>query len=331
MTSQMDAAMWALYAWHGIRPGQRQARFWGTPLARGTAWKQRITDRLQNRRRLSAFEVHSPGSLRFFHAMRRFQPHWVYGYPTLVHEFVNHCRSAGLDGRELGVNVIVCTGELLHDTVREALGDFFGGRVVNEYGCTESGIVAFECERGQLHVTPIAVWPEVLAADGSPCAPGEAGEVAITDLYGKVNPLLRYRLHDLAVPAEHHGCACGRSLPVLAVQRGRVDSFIVTPARGRVYDAVLAYTVPAQVLRFRVFQESICRLRAEVVPGVGFDADTTPALCRKNWEEALGPGMEVDVQVVSDIPLTAAGKLRYFVPLPELAVTVPVADEVQRR
>ena len=318
MAAWMDAAMWAAYEWHGVRPGDRQARFWGAPVARGAAMRRRLLDRVQNRRRLSAFRVSPANSVAFFAALRPFSPDYVYGYPTLIDEFVHHCSSHGMDGTELHLRTVICTGEILLEPVRERISAFFNCPVINEYGCTESGVIALECEVGAMHLIPVAALGEIVQQDGSPTPAGETGEVVVTDLYGEVAPFIRYRLHDLAVPAGRSPCRCGRDLPAIAVQRGRIDSFIQTSHRGPVYDAILAYTVPPEVLRFRVYQEAIDQLRAEIVPGRGFDRHRTPDDCRRCWEEALAPGVTVSVTTVSEIPLTAAGKLRYFVPLGEI-------------
>ena len=315
MAAQMDATMWAVYGWHGVQPGDRQARFWGAPITRRLAAKRKLMDHAQNRRRLSAFDVSPTNSVAFFHYLKRFRPGHAYGYPTLLSTFAHHCRAAGLDGRVLGMKVVICTGEILLPSVREQLGQFFGCRIVNEYGCTESGVIACECEAGTLHLVPVAALGEIVRDDGTPTEPGEAGEVVVTDLYGTTAPLLRYRLHDRAIPARAARCSCARELPSIEVQQGRIDSFIMTPQRGPVYDAILAYTAPAEVLRFRVHQIATDQLRAEIMPGQGFDPQQTPARCRSLWEGALGPGMQVTVETVPEIPLTAAGKLRYFVPL----------------
>jgi phenylacetate-CoA ligase len=240
----------------------------------------------------------------------------MYGYPTLINEFVHHCMAAGVDGRELRLRVVICTGEVLLPSVKQRLSAFFGCPVVNEYGCTESGVIAIECEAGTMHLLPAAAFGEIVQEDGTPTPAGTTGEVVVSDLYGRAAPLLRYRLHDLAVPGLSAACSCGRDLPSIALQRGRVDSFIQTPERGRIYDAILAYTVPPEIRKFRVYQESITQLRAEVVPGHGFAANATVFDCQRRWEEALGPGISVAIEVVHDIPLTTAGKLRYFVPMP---------------
>jgi phenylacetate-CoA ligase len=314
MSAHMDATMWALYRWHGLLPGAPHARFWGMPLASGRRLRKHATDWIMHRRRMDAFALAQGRAIRFFHGLRRLGPTYAYGYPTLLRHFVEECAAAGLDGRELRMKAVVSTGELLIPETRRAMAEFFGCRVVNEYGCTESGILAFECEEGTMHLTPAATYAEIVLADGTPAPPGKGGEVVVSDLYGSVVPLLRYRLHDRAVLGGE-ACPCGRDLPTLRVDSGRIDSFIQTPQRGPVYDAVLAYTVPRTVQRFRAYQVAPDLLAVELLPGVGFNPESTPEECRVRWEEALGPGMRVTTRVVDTIPYEVSGKLRYFVPL----------------
>ena len=315
MSAWMDATMWALYAWHGIRPGDPQARFWGAPTTSRLRQRRRILDGVLHRRRLSAFEIAPERCVRYFHELRRFRPTHAYGYPTLISEFVQQCAAAGLDGRELKLRAVISTGELLAPDVRHRLAEFFGCSVVNEYGCTESGIIGMECESGVMHLTPVAAYAEIVTPDGRPAGTGQPGELVVTDLFGKVLPLTRYRLHDRARRAAAAVCRCGRSLEALDVEVGRLDRFIVTPDRGLVYDAILAYNVPSEVLRFRARQVAIDHLDIQLLPGPGFDLEKTPALFRRRLGRALGPVMRIEMRVVGEIPFATSGKLRYFVPL----------------
>jgi len=314
MTAWMDAAMWAVYSWHGVEPGMPHARFWGTPLQRWKRTKIGLADRLLNRTRVSAFELSRDRVGAQFAQIRKRRPVYAYGYPTLMKSFADNCIQAGLDGRDLGMRVVISTGELLTPSVRNELAHFFGCPIVNEYGCTESGIVAFDCEQGMMHLAPVAVWPEVIPDRTTDVVEGTEGEVVVSDLFGSVLPLLRYRLHDRAAVAPGR-CPCGRDLPILELRTGRSDSFILTP-HGPVYDAILAYSVPPGVLRFKAFQISPERINAYVVPRTGEDPATTAAECGQRWTEVLGAGMTVVVEPVDEIPPEPSGKLRYFVPLP---------------
>lgn len=314
MSAHMDATMWAVYRWHGIGPGAPHARFWGRPIARVPRLKKQLTDLVMNRQRLDAFDLSLKRSTTFYHRLRRFRPRYAYGYPSLLRYFAERCVAANLDGTELGVRVVITTGELLRPDTRGFIEQFFNCRVVNEYGCTESGVLGFECEEGTMHRIGLAAYPEVVHADGTSTAAGEVGEVVVTDLYGAVMPLVRHRLFDRA-SWEPESCGCGRALPRLKVGSGRIDSFIHTPNRGDVYDAILAYSIPPGVQRFRAYQLAQNRLLVHLVPGNGFHEEKTPRECQERLEAALGPGMVITTQMVADIPHDASGKMRYFVPL----------------
>jgi phenylacetate-CoA ligase len=315
MTSWMDAVMWALYDWWGIGPGDKRLRFWGMPLKSKVRLRRRMADVLTRQIRLSAFQVSRQDCQAYFERARRFRARYAYGYPALMALWARECAAAGLDGRELGLHVVIVTGELLAPETRRFLTDFFGCKIINEYGCSESGVLAFECEWGTPHLTPVAALPEVVRPDGSSAAPGEIGEVVVSDLYGKVLPMLRYRLHDVAMLRHGVGCGCGRHLAGLEVSVGRQDSFIETASGRRIYDAILAYAVPPGISGFRVFQKDQRLLEAHVTVADGIDPVQAVGQLSQSWRAALGPDLELTVQVVASLPFEDSGKLRYFVPL----------------
>jgi len=154
-------------------------------------------------------------------------------------------------------------------------------------------------------------------------SPGGAvsGEVVITDLYGSIAPLIRYRLHDRAMMSEEN-CECGRDLPLLSPVIGRVDSFIQTPSRGRVYDAILAYSVPKDVLRFRAYQIDRANLYVEAIVGPVDSPDGVLRELESRWRKELGEGMHVKAVLVRELPLMELGKLAYFVPESDVSPTV---------
>lgn len=311
MTAWMDAAMWAGYAWHGVRPGDPHVRFWGMPLAWTRRLNKRLGDALLNRQRVDAFRLRPATVRKWYFQLRARHATYAYGYPSLIRAFIEMCRAQELDGRELGLRVVISTGELLSPIARREIESFFECRVVNEYGCTESGVIGLECERGVMHALPVATWPEIVAYDGTPVRDDE-GEVVVTDLYGQVFPLVRYRLRDRGISTSKV-CECGRELVHLEISSGRSDSFIQTPS-GPVYDAILAYSAPSSVQRFRVWQVSQTELLAHVVPGAGCNESVAAAEAAHAWERALQGQMRVSVVPVSDIPPEPSGKLRYFVP-----------------
>lgn len=318
MTGWMDAAMWAVYKWHGISPGDRQARFWGVPFdTRGKiiTW---LKDGLLGRRRMSAFEITEEKCVEFFDVLRGFRPTYAYAYPKLLDEFVHICSSRGLSGAEIGLEVVITTGELLTETIRADIADFFDCRVVDEYGCTESGVLAIECEYGTMHTVPVAALLEVVDESGSPVGSGEEGEVLVTDLYGETFPLLRYRLKDRITWGGKPGvCPCGRDLPAVEVEKGRTGCLVETPSHGRLDSSVFMYNMPVGIQRFRAHQVEVDRIVVRVVPGEEFAEERTPSLFRRRCQKALGDDMTVEIEVVERLAYDPSGKFQDFVPLSE--------------
>lgn len=314
MLGWMDAAMWAVYGWYGISPGDRMARFWGRPLSTLEAAKRRVVDAVLRQRRMNAFQVSRKRSLTFFDELLSWKPRYIYGYPTLIREFAEAVRGSGVDGRELELRVVITTGELLDASTRGLLGDFFGCPIANEYGCSESGILSFECPEGSPHLVPVAAYPEVLIESRIDRETRE-GEVLVTDLYGDTMPFVRYALDDVGRLQPPEPCECGCELPQLDIVSGRVDSFICTPEGQKIYDAVLAYTVPEGVAQFRVRQTNLGRLEGEVVVAPGSDEGKVINECQRRWSQAVGSKIDVEVTAVDRIVRPRTGKRRYFVPL----------------
>lgn len=317
MTARMDAAMWAVYGWYGVGPGDRMARFWGRPLSGRAALKRHVADWLLRQKRLHAFDVSPDRSEEFFRDLEDWDPTYAYGYPTLMQEFVEHLRASGEDGRELGLNVVITTGEMLSASARTSLREFFGCPVANEYGCSESGILSFECRAGAPHIVPVAAYPEIETriTQGDE---EDVGRVLVTDLYGRSSPFIRYSLEDIGRHEPPSPCECGRELPRLEVLGGRTDSFIQTPDGRKIYDAILAYSVPRGVAQFRVAQTAIDELKGRVVVAEGFDPAEVIAACEQSWCSSVDGEIEVEVEPVSRIEPEESGKRRYFVPLDEV-------------
>ena len=79
-----------------------------------------------------------------------------------------------------------------------------------------------------MHLIPETGILEILGEDGTPCAPGEVGEMVATGLLNDAMPLIRYRLGDYAAWAQDQDCPCGNRQPIITQLEGRVDDYLVT-------------------------------------------------------------------------------------------------------
>lgn len=311
-TAREMAASWLGYGWFGIEIGDRAARFWGSPYT----WKRRVrfaaADLAMHRIRFSAFAFDEDDLERYWARCLRFGPQYFYGYVSMLDEFARFLRRRGHDGRRLGLKAIVATSEVLSSAQRALLSDVFGAPVQNEYGCGEVGPIAYECERGGLHVMADNLVVELLTDEGRPARVGETGEVVVTDLTNRAMPLVRYRLGDWGVWAD--GCECGRPFPVLERIWGRAYDFIQTPGGHRYHGEFLMYLFEelrdrgVDVRQFQVTQRAEDRVDVAVVLDDRDPASASERI-RRRLERRLS-GVQVTVRRVSSIERAPSGKMR---------------------
>lgn len=311
-SSYMDAMMYLAYSWHGIGIGEKQARFWGRPVYGKAQYIQMVKDMLLNRIRLSAFDLTEENCLCFFRRIKKFRPKFFYGYSNALYLFTSMLASHSVDGKSLGLKVIIATGEVLFSYQRQAIQDFFGCKVINEYGTTENGIIGFECEFGKMHEMP-TIHLEVTDQDEN-----GVGEFLISELNSRSIPFIRYKTGDKGrITTET--CSCNRPYRVIELFEGRTGDFIVCPNGKSVYSSVLPYTFKGYFQQFKAFQESDHSLKILYIPRGDFSGEAENCL-RDTLHQNLSPQIQIDFIEVGAIPLDSTGKMRYFVGLSDKRV-----------
>lgn len=311
-TAHMDAQMYHMYEWYGIQIGSRQARVWGMPLSAGKRLQTQVKDFLLNRRRMVAFDISDRSCQKFYSELLKFKPYFLYGLINPIHAFCNFLLAAGLDPSNLGIKVIVTTGERSSLHQRLALQDHFNCPVVNEYGCTESGIIALQCERGNMHVASHNLIVEVVDREtGDNLEPDKTGEVVITELHSFAMPIIRYRLGDLT-QFRSGVCDCGRKTPLIGEVQGRISELIRRPDGSMLSCAILDYSMPQWVSKFRAVQRTIDGLILYLECSRDPSSSELDSL-RRAVADLLGAQMNLEVIRVDEIPFEPSGKLRCFV------------------
>jgi len=300
-SAKLRAVMYRCYKQYGIEIGSRQGRFWGLPLAQKNILKEKFKDLIGNRIRLSAFDIHEKSLIDFTERLKKFKPRYFYGYPSVLHKYATWVLEKGYELSELKLSVIITTGEILYNFQRKAIESAFGCKVANEYGSTEFGVIAFECEKGKLHINSDHVYVET----------DEKNELVITELNNIYNPLIRYKIGDRGIVSNQR-CDCGINFPVISSLAGRDSTFIVTPDGRYVNDAILEYTFASGIKQFQAVQNSINELDIKIVK--------KPILTERKMQEYkqilrkhLGTSIKIKYEFVPYIKRDKSGKLRYFI------------------
>lgn len=198
--------------------------------------------------------------------------------PTYALHLAELAKKEGIDLPGSAVRALVVAGEPGGGIpgTRQRIADGWGARVLDHYGLTEIGPVAFEPQSvpGSLLVLESEVIAEVLQPNGdSPTPDGETGELVLTSLGRVGSPLIRYRTGDL-VRVDPHPPASPDVPPgwrlLVGGVLGRVDDMI--HVRGNnLYPAAIEAIVRRfpQVAEFRIVVDQtgpLTDLRIEVEP-----------------------------------------------------------------
>jgi phenylacetate-CoA ligase len=235
----------------------------------------------------------------------------LFGYPSSLALIAGHARRTGVALDRLGIRVAFVTAERLYPDQRRIIGEVFGCPVANGYGARDAGFIAHECPSGSLHVSAEDIVVEIVRADGSVAAPGEAGEIVVTHMATGEFPFIRYRTGDVGVLSGER-CACGRGLPVLAEVQGRTTDFVVARDGTIMHGLALIYTLRdlPGVERFRIVQQSLDLTEVQLVTSDGFTAAHEAHIVRE-FQARLGREVRIAVSRVDEIRPEASGKYRY--------------------
>jgi phenylacetate-CoA ligase len=238
--------------------------------------------------------------------LNRFQPKVVMGYPSSLGTLAQFALDSE---RELApARAIITMAETLTTSTRKALEAAWHCRVWDLYGAVEQCMLATQCEYGSYHTSPDVGIIEIVNSQGTSCRPGEIGEVICTGLQNELQPLIRYRVGDIAAWSTQQTCACGRQMPILESIQGRYEDMCFT-ADGRAmlrFDTV--FKGIKAIKEAQVIQEAIDQFVILVVPTAEFDAHDAKII-QKNMLAHVG-NVRVDVQQVDAIPRARSGKFR---------------------
>jgi phenylacetate-CoA ligase len=305
--------------WWGMDFGAREAQIWagarhvgGRLAARAAAIKRRVSWRMKNIKLIDVYHQDAASVRKTYVELLAFEASFMRAMASGLYRFCATLEELGLDGKALGVRAAIITGESLLRAQRGLIERVLGCKTVIEYGCTELGVIAFECPSGGLHLTHENHIFE-FECDGRDAKPGERADLVITSLNERAVPLVRYAIGDIVVPTER-ACACGRTMPLISSVEGRTHDNIQTPA-GQVVHAMffthMFDALPA-VHQFRIVQESIDALRIEL-RGAGEIPARDKEFIRSAGEQAMGPGVKVEVVQVREMPVSSSGKQPWII------------------
>ncbi|MBC1457752.1 phenylacetate--CoA ligase family protein [Listeria newyorkensis] len=219
------AAIHRGYDWYDIKPWHRNGYFWGYNLDIKKHWKLKLMDRLVNRFRIFSYETNEINT--FIKKLERAD--YLEGYSSMIYHIAQKIEREKLP-IQTNLKMIKGTSEKIFDSYQSTVEKIFGRKIISEYGSAETGIIAFECPEGSMHMTMENVIVEVID-----------GEIFVTNLFSKSFPIIRYALGDYVELDTETKCGCGREHTIVKSIMGRVGKEVY--GKKETYPSLIFYYI----------------------------------------------------------------------------------------
>ncbi|SHF71167.1 phenylacetate-CoA ligase [Salegentibacter echinorum] len=315
------ALTWAVfqerYLWHGIDLNKSiQARFYGIPMDFYGNIQERFKDRISLRRRFPVFNL-SEKTMKDF--LRRFQHSdfdYINGYTSAILLFAKFLNEKKLNLKKVCPSLKLCivTSEVLFETDKNLMQKAFGVPVINEYGASEVGLIAFENKENEWLVNAEDLFVEIVDKNNNPLPYGEEGRILVTSLYNKAHPVIRYEIGDTGILSKKST----PKRPILQNLTGRNNDFAKLK-NGKIIPGLTFYYVTKSII------EDTGSIKEFVVVQTGLDtfeiiyvsSSELSSNQQKEILKAISRYVDKDLEIIFDrkdqLQRTKSGKLKQFV------------------
>lgn len=318
---EAHAMDWALiknrYSWHGLGLNSKQARFYGIPLEGFSYVKEIAKDKVMNRVRFPVFDLSNQKLEKNFSLFKKHQFVTMYGYTNSIVLFARYLLHGKIKLKDVCPTLKHCitTSEVLTIEDRKIIEDAFGVKVINEYGASETGIIAFENVGGEWILSEEILNYEIVDDRNNLVPDGNAGHIVVTDLDNKAMPFIRYKIGDLGIINNEPSADGGRRK--LKVLLGRENDTIILPS-GKVSPGLTFYYISRSILEssgvlkeFVIRQTALDTFEYDIVSDRDLNENEIHDIERQ-MTKYLEPGLKLKINRVPTIKRPPSGKLKHF-------------------
>jgi phenylacetate-CoA ligase len=241
--------------------------------------------------------------------LRAYRPSVIMGYPSALYTVARYA----LDHHDLPApaKAVFTTSEVVLDYMRTAIEAAWQCRLYDRYGAVEGCLFASQCEYCRYHISPEVGIIEIVDHRGKLVPPGVMGEVICTGLQNVLQPLIRYKIGDVARWAMEQYCSCGRQMPILEAIEGRYEDICYTRDGREMLRFDTVFKGVEHIKEAQVVQEKLDLFSVYLVPAEGFDRHDVEKI-QNNMQLHVG-NVRTDLKPVDAIPRSVSGKFRAVV------------------
>ena len=256
--SQKD--IWHARSWFGVKPSDKLFLIWGHSHLLGTGFKgwfngrkRNLSDFLLGYNRFSAYDLSENALKLAADQILQFKPDYLISYSVALDRFAFFNQEYRDRFHKLNLKVAIATAESFpRSDSADYISDILGCPVIMEYGCVETGPIAYQRSAG----TFLSFWRhfyiEGLPSSNIP----NFYEILVTCLYPRAFPLVRYKLGDL-ISVNFEDSSHKKSYHVFDSVVGRCNDFIQIKGGNVIHSEVFSHVIRDinSVRSFQVVQE----------------------------------------------------------------------------
>ncbi|MCH8533904.1 MAG: phenylacetate--CoA ligase family protein [Flavobacteriaceae bacterium] len=293
-----------------------EARFYGIPKDFMGFQKERLKDKFARRYRFDIFDLSEDNLYSFLKLFQTKKFEIIYGYTSSIVRFAKFLKRKNIVLKTIcpSLKVAITTSEMLFPEDFVLLKNQFGVPIINEYGASELGVIAFADSTGKMWLNESTLYTEAVDEKGKPLPSGEAGQLLVTSLHNKAHPFIRYKIGDIG--SIEIDAKTGRRF--LAELVGRTNQFAQLPS-GKTIPALSFYYVTKSVIEddgkvqeIKVTQEKINSFTIEYVSEQELDEHQKNQIS-KAINQYLEPGLNLAFVRKTELERSKSGKLKQFV------------------
>ncbi|MDT0675355.1 phenylacetate--CoA ligase family protein [Autumnicola musiva] len=307
------------YQWHGINLNKSlQARFYGIPLDFYGNFQERVKDRISLRRRFNIFDL---SDKKMEHFLKRFEGspfEYINGYTSAILMFAKFLRNKNVILKDICPSLKSCivTSERLFENDKILMEHALGVPVINEYGASEVGLIAFESSQNEWILNSEDLYVEILDEENNILPAGQEGRVVVTSLYNKAHPIIRYDIGDTGIFSKEGNL----KRPKLQKLIGRTND-LAHLADGKVVPGLTFYYVTKTIIadsgsikEFIIIQKALDTFKIEYVSDREFTEEQVQKILAA-IQKYVGKNLNVSFERKTLLIRSKSGKLKQFTSL----------------
>lgn len=208
------------------------------------------------------------------------------------------------------MKAVITSSEKLTSEMRKTLEDVYECKVFDSYSGVEACGLISETNQGQLLNSQDVGIIEVLNSQDKKGQHSVCGELVSTGLLNFDQPLIRYRIGDRVCLKNECFSRAKYQMPVINSIDGRIEDVIVGPNGQKMVRFHSVFVDIDGLVLSQIIQETNNYLRIKLVIDDGFNITQAQSIITSRIKSQLGDELKVSFEYVSELPLTASGKIK---------------------